>query len=132
MSQSTHLEPDSAEAEGVGQHASEMALDMPGLSVGAEQLARALAWTPGEHASRPFLGRCRNLSSTLKRLLTKLESPAPKTVSDDFRWLYDNIRLLEAELEDARETFKKRRELPHVRAQNGIVIPRVAAVVDTF
>jgi len=132
MSQSTHLEPDNAEAEGVGQHASEMASDLPGLTVRAEQLARALAWTPGEHASRPFLSQCRNLSRTLKRLLTKLESPAPKTVSDDFRWLYDAIRLLEAELEDAQETFKKRRELPHVRAQNGTVIPRVAAVVGTF
>ncbi|HTA22943.1 MAG TPA: glucoamylase family protein [Terriglobales bacterium] len=53
-------------------------------------------------------------------------------MSDDFRWLHDNLRLLEAELEDAREAFKRPHKLPHVRAQGDTVIPRVAAVSDDF
>jgi hypothetical protein len=35
----------------------------------------------------------------LPPLLAVLEFPPPRTVSDDFCWLYDNLRLLEAELD---------------------------------
>jgi hypothetical protein len=132
MPQSTHLEPGNSEAEDLRQPSTKMAPDTPGLSLRAEELARNLAWLPGQHEWRPLWNRYRKLSRALQRLLTRLESPAPSTVSDDFRWLYDNLRLIEAELEDVREAFKQRHQLPHVRAQNDVVIPRVAAVANDF
>lgn len=132
MPQSAHLEPGSAEAEGRCQPSTGMAPNALALSLRAIELAHTLAWTPGQHASRPLWSRCRNLTRMLKPLLAKLESPLPKAVSDDFRWLHDNLRLLEAELEDAREAFKRPHKLPHVRAHGDTVIPRVAAVSDDF
>jgi len=72
------------------------------------------------------------LSRTLKPLVTNLESPPPKAVSNDFRWLHDNIRLLEAELDDVRGTFKRSRMLPHVHARDGRVIPRIAALAEDY
>ncbi len=132
MSQSAHLEVVIAEAKGLRQPLRAMAPEMQTLNSRAADLARKLAWLPGQRASRPFWNRCRALSRTLQPLLAKLESPPPKAVSDDFRWLHDNVRLLEAELEDALETFRMRHKVPHVRAHDGAVIPRIAAVAGDF
>ena len=113
--------PDPSPAEVPCPHAS---------SIRAAELARNLAWLPGEHASRPFWNRYRSLSRALKPLLTMLESPPPKLLSDDFRWLHDNVRLLEAELEDVCERFKVAHKLPYARTQAGAIIPRIAALAE--
>ena len=102
------------------------------VRVSATELAGNLAWLPGQDASRPFRSRCRALSHALKPLLKALESPPPRTISDDFRWLHDNTRLLEAELEDVRESFDLPRNVPQVRAPNGMVVPRIAALAEDF
>ena len=99
MLQSVDPELANAEAEDPSQRLREMQPDLPNLRIRGTGLARDLVWLPGQHASRPLWKRCRNLSGALKRLLRKLESPPPKAISDDFRWLHDNLRLLEAELE---------------------------------
>ncbi len=121
-----------AETDGSSHGAGETQSELSAFSVRAAELARELVWLPGQHPARPFWNRCRSLSRALKPLLAKLESPPPKAVSDDFRWLYDNLRLLEAELEDIRESFRMPGKLPHVRTNGGQVIPRIAAVADGF
>jgi len=109
-----------------------MVSDTTALRVRAAELARNLAWLPGQPASRPFRNRCRTLFRALKPLLTALESPPPRKISDDFRWLRDNFRLLESEQEDVRETFEVRHKAPHVRTPTGSIVPRIAALAEDF
>jgi hypothetical protein len=132
MPGSAHLEVTSANAESRQEPAAEMSFDMQTLRANAAELAGKLSWLPGQDALRPFRGRCRSLVHALKPLFAALESQAPKAVSDDFRWLYDNLRLLESELEDVREAFELRRKIPQVRAPNGTIVPRIAAVAEDF
>ena len=122
----------SAESEGLRQSMTTMVPDIHELTRRASELARGLAWLPGQRASRPFRNRCRALSHALKPLIAMLESRPPKVVSDDSRWLHDNIRLLEAELEDVQEAFNIAHKLPYVRARNGSVFPRIAALAGDF
>jgi cyclic beta-1,2-glucan synthetase len=131
MPESAHLELASANAGGPRPRR-EMAPDMEALRASAAELAHDLAWLPGQPSSRPFRNRCRNLSHALKPLLIALESPPPRTISNDFRWLYDNARLLEAEQEDVRETFEVPHNAPHVRAPDGTVVPRIGALAEDF
>ena len=98
----------------------------------AAELARALTWLPRERVSRPFQDRCQSLSRVLSPLIAKLESSSPKLISDDFRWLRDNLRLLETELEEARESFRRSTKLPQVRLQAAGVGPRIAELASDF
>ena len=103
------------------------------LRLNAADLAQNLRWLPKQSQSRVLAERCRTVSGALKPLLRALEAPFPEpVVSDDSRWLYDNVRLLVSELENARETFKGKRKVPHVRTQSGAIVPRVLALVEAF
>src|SRR5580704_6356927 len=102
MLQSADPEVASSETEGL-LRLGEMPTEPSALSLRAAELARGLPWVPGQHPSRPFWSRCRSLCRALKPLLARLESPPPKAVSDDFRWLHDNTHLLESELADVRD-----------------------------
>jgi len=132
MPESAHLELASANPDGPRQPVREIAPDTLALRVSAAELARNSAWLPGQPASRPFRSRCRTLFHALKPLLTALESPPPQKISDDFRWLRDNFRLLAGEQDDVRETFEQPHNAPHVRAPNGTVVPRIAALAEDF
>jgi cyclic beta-1,2-glucan synthetase len=132
MSQGVHLELMTEDANGPRQPQAAMAPDMRALRLSAANLAGNLAWLPGQHALRPFRSRCRILLHALKPLLAAQESPPPRTVSDDFRWLHDNLRLIETEMEDARETFELAIKVPHVRTSNGTVVPRIAVLAEGF
>jgi cyclic beta-1,2-glucan synthetase len=132
MPLSAHMELPGAETERPCQTVETTPSDAPDLTLRASDLARNLAWLPGQHASHPFWKRFRSLSRTLKPLVAKLESAHPKVLSDDFRWLHDNIRLLEAELENAGEAFKQPHHIPHVRTSAGDINPRISAVAEDF
>ena len=132
MPPSAHLEIMNSNPDGLRQPREAAVPDPQTVRVSATELAGNLAWLPGQDASRPFRSRCRALSHALKPLLKALESPPPRTISDDFRWLHDNTRLLEAELEDVRESFDLPRNVPQVRAPNGMVVPRIAALAEDF
>src|SRR5215471_5639964 len=132
MPESTHLSLANAEAEGLRQASMATAPDLAALRTRAAELADNLAWLPGEKAPRPFRKRARTLSHAVRRLLVALEAPLPKNISDDFRWLHDNIRLVESELEDTLATFEQPHKAPHVRAPNGAVVPRIAALAEDY
>src|SRR5271170_4863251 len=101
---------------------------LPGNGIGG-QFVRL----PSENSSRAFVERCRHLAKALKPLLRKLDVPLPGTpVSDDSRWLHDNVYLLISEFEGASETLKLKRKTPHVRTPGGAVVPRVAALAEGF
>jgi hypothetical protein len=133
MPHNVHLEMVSAEVERRFEPSREMATNEVELRSNAAELAHNLSWLPSESRSRIFLERCRDLSKALKPVLRALEAPSPGiAISDDSRWLYDNPRLLISELEDAGQTFRLRRKIPHVRTQGGAIIPRVAALAEAF
>src|SRR5882672_12595557 len=103
MPQNTHLEIISAEAERLPEVAWE-ASDVAGLRAKAAELARKLAWLPGVSSSRALKEHCYAVKDALRPLLIALESArAEPAVSDDFRWLYDNSRLLSTELQATSE-----------------------------
>ena len=116
MPTNTHLETISAEAE-LPERA-HAAQDAQVIRQRAEELARALAWLPNTPSSRTFTERCRALVHDLKPIFAALELPVPDSpISDDFRWLYDNDRLLYTELQSVVGTLKSRATIPHVHPE---------------
>src|ERR1700691_828974 len=133
MQQNVHLEMINVETEPRVESSEEVAANERDLRSRAAELARSLSWLPSENSSRAFVERCRNLAKALKPLLRKLDVPLPGTpVSDDSRWLHDNVYLLISEFEGASETLKLKRKTPHVRTPGGAVVPRVAALAEGF
>jgi cyclic beta-1,2-glucan synthetase len=133
MTHNVQLKGASAKAEHPTDSSTKMSLDEQTLRLNAAHLARNLSWLPKQSTSRILADRCRTLSSALKPLLRALEAPfSGPVVSDDSRWLYDNVRLLVSELDNAGETFKGQRTIPHIRTQSGAILPRVLALVEAF
>jgi hypothetical protein len=131
MPLNTHLEMIDAQAERESSRG--MTPDENVLRSSAAELARRLSWVPSQTSPRVLLGRCRAVSDAIRPVLQHLESPLRgKVVSDDSRWLYDNVHLLSSELASAGETFKRRRKTPHVRTPSGAIVPRVAALAEAF
>jgi cyclic beta-1,2-glucan synthetase len=109
----------------------DISLDMDALRSKATELARNLAWLPNTPSSRFFRERWRELSRRLEPMLAALQAPlGDKPVSDELRWLHDNLSLLYAELQSSGEGLKPLRKIPHVRLPNGAVVPRVAALAE--
>ena len=100
------------------------------LSSNAADLARALAWMPGQQESRHFRDRCETLNRAFHPLLISLEARATKTASEDFLRLQENMFLIAGELQTTCGTFSAPHKLPQVRTPDGKVIPRIAALAD--
>lgn len=99
----------------------------------AEELAGSLKWLPNTETTHTFSERISALKHTLKPIFALLESPPPMPpIADDFRWLYDNGRLLYTELVNITAIFKPHYKMPHVRAANGKTVPRVLAIAEGF
>jgi hypothetical protein len=128
----THFETVSAEAGDLREPDEEIA-NLKALRAQAAEWARGLVWLPNAPSSRTLLERCHAVKDALAPVLEALKQPSAKQpVSDDFRWLNDNVRLLCTEPIDAAEAFKKLKQTPHVRTRNGEVVPRVMAVAEGF
>lgn len=102
------------------------------VSSGGAELARKLAWAPGQRESYALRDRCNSLSQAFQPLLALLDSPPDKNVSDDVRLLHENAFLVRAELEAVCTAFKPALRIPHVQTRNGTVVPRIAALADAF
>ena len=133
MTQNAQLEVARAKAERHSESSGKMSWDEHALRLDAAELAHNLSWLPSQSSSRTLAERCRALSRALKPLLQALETPfLGPAVSDDSRWLYDNVRLLTSEFDNVGVASKRQREMPHVRTQSGAIVPRVAALVEAF
>jgi len=99
------------------------AVEREQLAEQARQAARSCAWLSGHSAGRTAEIYRKNLRrlKTLERDLYNLRSGEP---SEDLRWLYDNLRLVHAELQDLREAVKGLNRLPAVRTETEDAIPR--------
>jgi len=130
MPQNSHLEIVTAE-EKSGQVEWEPA-DLRSLRAKAEELTRGLAWLPGTSSSRSFAERYRALRKKLRPVFRALEGPPPPdtAIADDFRWLFDNVRLLPAELQNVADSLRDLKKLPHVRTPKGGIVPRVLAMAE--
>jgi hypothetical protein len=130
--QSGHLELVSPEPKALRVASTDMKVGPDPLSSSAAELARSLAWVPGEQESRNFRDRCEALFRAFRPLLALLELRAAKPLSDDFRQLKESIFLLRGELEETCGTFGAAHQLPLVRTANGTVIPRISALAEDF
>jgi hypothetical protein len=90
----------------------------------ATQSARACAWLPGKGRSRTVRQihrQCSARFSTLQRDLYALRSGEP---SEDLKWLYDNLRLVQTDLHEVADAMKTFARLPPVRTPQDESIPR--------
>ena len=109
------------------------ASDIQILRDAGAQFAAQLGWLPGTPSSQTFRERCRRLKGALNPLFAALNSSSKQSpVSDDFRWLYDNILLVYSELLNVTTQLKPLRRLPHARARKGEIVPRVLAFAQAF
>jgi cyclic beta-1,2-glucan synthetase len=132
MPQNTHLETIGSDAQGLPELARER-WDLEALRATAQQLASRLTCLPDVRSSRTIVRRCKTVTAEFEPLLTALDSlPAEAPASDDLRWLNENTRLLHTELQITAVAFKTLRRMPHVRTQEGKVIPRILAIGEGF
>ena len=110
----------------------EMESDNNAVSARVAELARSLAWIPGQQESRHFRNRCERLTNAFRPLLVSLQALTEKDVTGDLLELRANMFLLEGELQESCATFDMTHELPHVRTLEGAVVPRIAAVVHDY
>jgi len=133
MPRNTELEIICAEAERWPEHWPETDVDLSGLRAEAARLAVQLTSLPAASCRRFFAQRSRALKKRLQPLWGALDTPLPKEhISDDFRWLHDNARLLYSTLQDLIDGARSLNPLPQARGRNGDVFPRMLAVAEGF
>jgi cyclic beta-1,2-glucan synthetase len=133
MPQNTHLEIMDEEAE----HLPEPCLtteEEQNLQEQAKRLARSLAWLPSVHSSEVIFQHGRALRKRIGHVFRRFRAPlaVDAKVSDDFRWLHDNVRLVDMELDYLNEGLKPFRRIPHVHVDRGTILPRPLAVAEGF
>src|SRR5581483_6810316 len=133
MPQNTHLELVTSEAERLPEPIVVTGSDSEAVRVHAAKLAQNLPWLPNTEPSTYFVDRFSALHKTIYSLLSKFEKVKNQgLVSDDFRWVHDNTRLISSESESTSEAFRQLKKMPDVRTRSGEIIPRVAAVAQGF
>ena len=133
MPPDTHIAMLSADAERLPEPPKETGPSLEALTAAAEDLGRRLVWLPETRSARHFSERHRALRRALNPVLAGIRGPLPKKpIGDDFRWLYDNLRLLHSDLRSMKEGFQLARKLPHVRTPDGAIAPRVVALAGGF
>jgi cyclic beta-1,2-glucan synthetase len=107
--------------------------DRAALEAKAVEFAESLAWLPNSSSSETFPERGEALERAFAPIFSSLPAPAPEsTVSNDYRWLYDNERLLDTEVQNTVAALRSQTDLPHVRTPEGTVVPRSLALARSF
>ena len=133
MPQNTHLEligSDSQRLPALTRDREDLEL----LRAKARELATRLQGSPQPTSSHILAERCDAVRSEIKPLLAALDSSrAEATDCDDLRWLFENARLLHAELQTSVGDIKKlREEVPHVQTTEGEIVVRILVVAEVF
>src|SRR6202049_450715 len=132
MPQNPDIETVHEEAEHRPEPLHHEASELKELSTHASELAHSLPLQPNVQSTEWIVKRRRALNKRLLPLLDALQTPTPKEpVSDDFRWLHDNVRLLYSELQATADSVKALSKIPHAYA-GGESVPRAAAVAQGF
>src|SRR5271169_441965 len=96
----------------------------------AHELAKALAWMPSVRSSKTFTSRCRALADGLGRALRLARDATMR--STGLHLLRESSALLEGCFSDVYDSLCRLRKVPHVRAPNEAVIPRVLAMAGEY
>jgi len=132
MSERGNLELVSAEAEGLRPTPTAVAsVPDPVPTSSAAELARSLAWVPGQAESFTLRERSRRLHSLGKPLLASLEKVAA-TASGDLQALRENKYVIKVELEEVLVTFRQSTKIPQVCGRDGAVVPRIVPLAQDF
>jgi cyclic beta-1,2-glucan synthetase len=131
MPRNTHFEIVGAEEEQLPEF-TPAARDPLTLRTKAENLAQSLNWLPNTSSSEAFPERTAALTRSFEPIFSALKHSTPKADEEDFRWLYDNERLIDTELQNTINVLGSRSEIPHVRKADGTVIPRALALAEAY
>ena len=132
MPQNTHLKIMKAESERLNEVAHSIH-DPEKLHERATEVARSLTWLPNTSTSSVFSERIKVVEKDLRPVFAALDAPPPAPpISDDFRWLYDNGRLLYTDLTAIPTVLKPNLKMPHVRTDSGETVPRVLVLAEEF
>src|SRR5215813_2242311 len=128
MPQNTHLKIMKDESESFAE-VTHSIHDPEKLDERAAELARSLTWLPNTSSSSVFTDRIKAVERALRPVFDALDAPPPALpISDDFRWLYDNGRLLYTDLTSIPSVLKPNLKMPHVRSKSSDSQPRVLAL----
>jgi len=131
MPRNTHFEIARPEEEQLPESTA-AARDPQLLHSKAEQLAASLAWLPNTPSSEVFPERTADLTRAFGPIFSALKHVPSKDAEEDFRWLFDNERLLDTELQNTVNVLGSRNEIPHVRKSDGTVTPRALALAEAY
>ena len=132
MPQDAHLEIVNGEVEPISEPSTKTSSEGDALASHAAELARKVAWIPNTESAPPFSERCRALRSQLRRVLKTVATRGVRQpVSDDFRSLHDNLRLVSTEAQSTIDDLKLIPKLPHIRTPQATA-PRIVALADAF
>src|SRR3984893_15741980 len=131
MPQNTHIESVLAEEDHQREVNGESS-NLQALRLAGVQFSSQLGWVPGTPSSRIFSERVGRLRSTLGPVFAGVEAKKQSHISDDLQWLRDNVSLIYAQMVSLPTEVKTLRELPHVRSQNGEIVPRAVALPEVF
>ena len=139
MPENTHVEVINEEAERLQEAAaSDPSLvesdNAKALHAHAVELAQGLSWVPGLRSSDTIFERYRSLRNAITTQSQPFRAPlaADAVVPDDFRWLHDNINLVDMELYGMVDGLKAMSKVPHVVADHDAVTPRPLALAQGF
>src|SRR5438132_1677039 len=118
MPQNTHLKIIKAESESLAQ-VTHSIHDPEKLHERATEVAGSLTWLPNTSKSAVFSKRIKAVEKALRPVFDALDAPPPAPpISDDFRWLYDNARLMYTDLTGIPTVLKPNLKIPHVRGKS--------------
>jgi cyclic beta-1,2-glucan synthetase len=134
--QSGHLELVNAERTDPGSSLKQAPMTMEAdpnkLSGDAAELARGLAWIPGQPESRYFRERYKALLRAFTPVLTILGAREEEALPEELLQLRGSVFLIKGEQQEGCETFATDHRLPQVRTLEGTVVPRIGALAQNF
>lgn len=99
-------------------------MEQQALAEHARQTAKSCAWLSGRNTSGRTSEIYRKNLRRFKSLEQELYALRSGEPTEDLRWLYDNLRLVHAELQDLSESVPGLARLPAVRTETEDAIPR--------
>jgi cyclic beta-1,2-glucan synthetase len=97
----------------------------------ARELTARLHWLPNTPSSSTFRDRAKALRSSLRPVFALGSARPQPSASEDYQWLSDHLRLYHLESRGL-ETAPRLRRLPHVRDDNGVIVPRAIVIARSY
>jgi hypothetical protein len=132
MLQNTRLEIICAEAQRFSDPTPEPNGELKYLRSAAATFATALSEVAGRGSSRVLATRWKALSIALVSVLRQIKRNREGLLSEDARWLQENVPLLYAALDETGELRTATKKIPEVRMSKYSPVPRILAVAEHY